>query len=89
MTIERGKVKANEAGQVAGVEWLFVGGDIFRGPDIITAVSDGHRAAIAIDDYLYSKVKKKEQSDYVKEVRESIKFNNPALAMKPERKRTL
>ncbi|MBN2876702.1 MAG: FAD-dependent oxidoreductase, partial [Bacilli bacterium] len=89
VTIERGKIKANADGQIDGLDWLFVGGDIFRGPDIITAVSDGHRAAVAIDDFLYSKAKKKDQSDYVKEIRDAIRFNNPALAQKPERKRTL
>lgn len=89
VTIERGKVKANKDGQVEGLDWLFVGGDIFRGPDIITAVSDGHRAAVAIDDYLYTNAKKKEQSEYVKEIREAIRFNNPDLALKPTRKRTL
>lgn len=89
MTIERGKIKANEAGHVEGLDWLYVGGDVFRGPDIITAVADGHRAAIAIDDYLYSKAKKKEQSAYLGEIREAIKLNNPELALKPKRKRTL
>ena len=87
--IERGKIKADEAGKVEGLDWLYVGGDIFRGPDIITAVSDGHRAAVAIDDYLYNKAKKKEQSEYYKEVREAIRFNNPEPALKPKRKRTL
>jgi glutamate synthase (NADPH/NADH) small chain len=87
--IERGKIKASQDGQVAGLDWLFVGGDIFRGPDIITGVSDGHRAAVAIDDFLYNKSKKKEQTEYMKNVREAIKFNNPDLALKPERKRTL
>jgi len=89
VTIERGKIKANESGQIKGLEWLFVGGDVFRGPDIITAVSDGHRAAVAIDDYLYHKSKKKEFTDYVNEIREAVKFNNPDLPLRPERKRTL
>ncbi len=86
MTIERGKIKADEYGQVEGLEWLFVGGDILRGPDIITAVSDGHRAAFGIDAYLYDKAKKKAASDYVKEIREAIKFNTPDLALKPKKK---
>ncbi len=89
ITIERGKIKANESGQVEGLDWLFVGGDIFRGPDIITAVSDGHRAAVAIDDILYHKAKKKAHADYMDEVREAIRFNTPDLALKPKRKRTL
>jgi glutamate synthase (NADPH/NADH) small chain len=87
--IERGKIKATEDGQIKGLDWLFVGGDIFRGPDIITAVSDGHRAAVAIDDYLYHKADKKKKNEYFEKVREDIKFNNPDLAIKPKRKRTL
>lgn len=82
ITIERGKIKANEYGQINGLDWLFIGGDIFRGPDIITAVADGHRAAFGIDAYLYEKAKKKQASDYVNEIREAIKFNTPDLAMK-------
>ena len=89
VTVERGKIKANADGQVEGLDWLFVGGDIFRGPDIITAVSDGHRAAVAIDEHLYKKAKKKQVTDKMAEIRESIKFNNPDLALKPQRKRTL
>ncbi len=86
MTIERGKIKADEYGQVEGLEWLFVGGDIFRGPDIITAVSDGHRAAFGIDAYLFDKAKKKQASDYFNGIREAIKFNTPDLALKPKKK---
>ncbi len=86
MTFERGKIKADEAGHVDGIDWLFVGGDILRGPDIISAISDGHRAAVGIDEFLYKKAKKKEQTEYFKEVREAIKFNNPELALKPKRK---
>lgn len=82
MTFERGKIKADEAGHVDGLDWLFVGGDILRGPDIISAISDGHRAAVGIDEFLYKKAKKQEQTDYYKEVREAIKFNNPELALK-------
>ena len=89
ITIERGKIKATETGQVDGLDWLWVGGDIFRGPDIITAVSDGHRAAVGIDEFLYKNAKKKQVTDKMKEIREAIKFNNPELAMKPKRKRTM
>ncbi|BCR35731.1 FAD-dependent oxidoreductase [Mariniplasma anaerobium] len=86
ITFVRGKIKADMNGQVDGVKGLFIGGDINRGPDIITAVSDGHRAAIGIDDYLYKKSKKTEASDYFKEIREAIKVNNPDLALKPIKK---
>lgn len=83
--IERGKVKANASGQIAGQNWLFVGGDIFRGPDIITGVADGHRAAQGIDDFLYKNAKKKEQSAYYKELRQAILDNTPSLALKPKK----
>ena len=89
MKIERGKIKASETGQIEGFNWLWAGGDIFRGPDIINGVADGHRAAVAIDDFLYKKAKKKQVTDKMKEIRESIKINNPDLALKPKRKRTL
>jgi glutamate synthase (NADPH/NADH) small chain len=85
--INRGKIKASEDGQIDGLPWLFVGGDVFRGPDLITAVSDGHRSAVAIDAFLYEKSKKKAASDYANEIREAIKLNNPDLALKPVRKR--
>ena len=50
--IERGKISINEEGQVKGVDWLFAGGDIVHGMDIINGVADGHRAAVGIDKYL-------------------------------------
>jgi len=37
------------------IDWLFAGGDIVNGPDIINGVADGHDAAKAIDDYLRKK----------------------------------
>ncbi len=83
--IERGKIKTNSLGQIDGCEWLFAGGDIMRGPDIITAVADGHRAAQGIDEYLYSKAKKKATSEYYIELRTAIKFNTPGLALKPKK----
>lgn len=46
-----GQFKVNEDGQTS-LPWLFAGGDIVRGPDIITAVADGHLAARGIDRYL-------------------------------------
>lgn len=84
--IERGKVKTGPLGQVDGAPWLFAGGDISRGPDIITAVADGHRAAQAIDEYLYNKAKKQAASAYREEIRQAIKFNTPDLALKPAKK---
>jgi len=82
MTFVRGKIKANELGAVAGLEWLFVGGDVMRGPDLISAVADGHRAAQGIDDYLYKKAKVKQNSEYLRELRNAIKDNTPELTHK-------
>jgi len=57
LTIENNKIAINEKGQVEGFEWLFAGGDIVRGPDIISAVADGHQAAVGIDEYLMNRKK--------------------------------
>lgn len=51
----RGKVKVNDKGQFDHYPWLFAGGDIVRGPDIINGVATGHDAAKAIDEYIRSK----------------------------------
>ncbi len=82
MTFERGKIKADQFGQVEGLKWLFVGGDIMRGPDLISGVADGHRAAQGIDDYLYKNAKKKQASAYIKELRNVAKSNTPVLTHK-------
>ncbi len=50
--IFRGKVKVKDNGQFEKYPWLFAGGDIVRGPDIINGVATGHIAAQAIDEYL-------------------------------------
>ncbi len=84
--IERGKIKTGPFGQVEGADWLFAGGDIMRGPDIITAVADGHRAAQGIDEFLYKAAKKKKADAEHEEIRRAIKFNTPDLAMKPLKK---
>lgn len=82
--IERGKIKADDNGQVADVPWLFVGGDILRGPDLISGVADGHRAAKAIDSYLYKKAKDKKAYDKIKELREAARHNTPGFTPKQE-----
>lgn len=82
MTFARGKIKADLYGQVEGLEWLFVGGDIMRGPDLISGVADGHRAAYGIDDFLYKKAKKKQVSAYLEEIRNAAKSNTPELTPK-------
>ena len=38
--------------QVPSVPWLFVGGDISQGPDVIHGIADGHLAAKGIDRFL-------------------------------------
>ena len=58
---------------------MFVGGDILRGPDLISGVADGHRSAQGIDDYLFNKAKKKDISDTLKEMREAAKESSPNL----------
>lgn len=78
----RGKIEANEDGQIKGLDWLFVGGDIFRGPDLISGVADGHRAAKGIDDYLYKKAKSKKQYKAVEEMRNAVLENTPNLTPK-------
>ena len=78
----RGKINADEFGQVKDVPWLFVGGDILRGPDLISGVADGHRAAQGIDEYLYTNAKKKEASDTLKEMRLAAKAQTPGLTFR-------
>jgi glutamate synthase (NADPH/NADH) small chain len=48
---ERGRIKVDEHFQ-SNVEWLFVGGDIIQGPDVIHGIANGHKAAIGIDNLL-------------------------------------
>jgi glutamate synthase (NADPH/NADH) small chain len=48
----RGQLEINDQGQVKGAPWLFAGGDIVHGPDIIHGIADGHNAARGIDKYL-------------------------------------
>ncbi|MBN2605553.1 MAG: FAD-dependent oxidoreductase [Bacilli bacterium] len=80
--IVRGKIKADEFGQVSGLDWLFVGGDVLRGPDLISGVADGHRAAQAIDNFLYKNAKKKEVSDHFAKMRQAAKESTPELTRK-------
>jgi glutamate synthase (NADPH/NADH) small chain len=55
INVFRGKVTVKDNGQFENYPWLFAGGDIVRGPDIINGVATGHDAAKAIDAYLRSK----------------------------------
>ncbi len=79
VSIQRGKIKANEYGQVEDLDWLFVGGDILRGPDLISGVADGHRSAQGIDEYLYKKAKNKKKNENVNQMREAVKQNTPGF----------
>ncbi len=55
MTINRGRITTLPNGQVQGVDYLFAGGDIMKGPDVINGIATGHKAALAIDEYLSNK----------------------------------
>ena len=48
---ERHKVKVDDNFQ-SSIPWLFVGGDIVAGPDAISAIANGHKAAKGIDKFL-------------------------------------
>ncbi|MBN1623830.1 MAG: FAD-dependent oxidoreductase [Clostridia bacterium] len=54
ITMERGQLKTGAHGQLENYPWLFAGGDIVQGPDIITGVANGHSSAEGIDAYLRS-----------------------------------
>ncbi len=45
------RIRVND-GYQSSVPWLFVGGDMVRGPDVVTAISNGHEAADGIDAFL-------------------------------------
>ena len=48
------RIKVNEYGQTS-VKWLFSGGDIVKGPDVINGIATGHNAAKGIDKLLKDK----------------------------------
>lgn len=47
----RGRLKVNLAGR-SSEPWLWAAGDMVRGPDVVSAVADGHRVAASIHAYL-------------------------------------
>ena len=47
----RGRLKVDQAGRTSA-EWLWAAGDMVRGPDVVSAVADGHRVAASINEYL-------------------------------------
>jgi glutamate synthase (NADPH/NADH) small chain len=85
--IFRGRVKANDNGQVEKAPWLFVGGDIKLGPDLISGVADGHRAAQGIDEFLYKNAKKKRSSEALDSMREAAKHNTPEFTLKNQKRK--
>ena len=50
----RGRITVDENFQ-SGAKWLFVGGDIIQGPDVIHGIANGHKAAYGIDNFLKNK----------------------------------
>jgi len=48
---QRGRLVVNNFFQ-SKQEWLFIGGDIIQGPDVIHGIANGHKAARGIDKYL-------------------------------------
>lgn len=55
----RGRVKTNDVFQ-SSIPWLFLGGDIIQGPDVIHGIANGHIAAMGIDDFLFNNQIKKQ-----------------------------
>jgi glutamate synthase (NADPH/NADH) small chain len=47
----RGRLKVDENGRT-NLDWLWAAGDMVRGPDVVSAVADGHRVAASINEYL-------------------------------------
>ena len=52
----RGRIAVDKHFQTK-LPWFFVGGDIIQGPDVISGIANGHKAAIGIDNFLKDKYK--------------------------------
>lgn len=52
----RGRITVDENFQ-SSLPWLFFGGDIIQGPDVIHGIANGHRAAKGIDAWLHEENK--------------------------------
>lgn len=48
----RGRIMVDPHTYQSALPWLFMGGDIIEGPDVIHGVANGHKAAIGIDKFL-------------------------------------
>lgn len=51
LTWERGRLQVDAGGR-SSEDWLWASGDMVRGPDVVSAVADGHRVAASIHDAL-------------------------------------
>lgn len=51
----RGRILVDTLSYQSSLPWLFVGGDIIEGPDVIHGVANGHKAAKGIDQFLNQK----------------------------------
>lgn len=51
---DRGRIIVNDYFQ-SSAKWLFFGGDIIEGPDVIHGIANGHKAAIGIDNFIQNK----------------------------------
>lgn len=51
----RGRILVDTLTYQSSIPWLFVGGDIIEGPDVIHGVANGHKAAKGIDQFLNQK----------------------------------
>ena len=47
----RGRLRIDDKLRTS-VDWLWAAGDMVRGPDVVSAVADGHKAAAGIDEFL-------------------------------------
>jgi glutamate synthase (NADPH/NADH) small chain len=47
----RGRLEVDDQGRT-NLPWLWAAGDMVRGPDVVSAVADGHRVAASIHAYL-------------------------------------
>jgi glutamate synthase (NADPH/NADH) small chain len=48
---KRGRLQIDDNGRTS-LAWLWAAGDMVRGPDVVSAVADGHRVAASIDAFL-------------------------------------
>ncbi len=48
---DRGRLRVDVAGRT-NLDWLWAAGDMVRGPDVVSAVADGHRVAASISEFL-------------------------------------